>query len=400
MTRDGVDHALTKLRDERDRIGSALLDLENHQGYQLLKGTTLTGMTRERWESVQEQVTALWELFDAFRRQLDQAEEIRAQQTRPNTERLTRLTWLLAGESVELTGKQIPLEKRSLLGPSAERLTLNDVVTRMTRIYEKATEAVAAVDTVWSVLLSRLEAVEDAHREAARLAAVLELNDLELDRTGRRLAEVRTTVVSDPLTLTSGGAADTARLDELARELGPIRTRLEDAVRLRSEHGERLRSLGAAIDAVREAEDAARSTRDVVLVKIASPALPDLPDLAPVLADRLAALNALRDKGRWTELAGAAAELERSVEAALDQARTVQQTIAGLLERRDELRGRLEAYRAKAGRLGRSEDLELGRLYEQAKVLLWTAPCDLRQATVALAGYQKAITSPADGAGR
>lgn len=400
MSREGVDHALARLRDERDRIASALLDLENHQGYQLLKGTTLTGMTRERWESVQGQVSALWELFDAFRRQLDHAEEIRAQQSRPNQERLAQITRLIAGRSVELSGKQLPLEKRTLLGPSAERLTLDDVVARMTVLYEKATEAVAATDAVWSVLLRSLEEVEDAHRAAAQLGGTLEISDPELERVGRRLAEVHTAVVSDPLSLAVDGGPDTARLDGLARELAPIRARLEDALRLRTEHGERLRRLGASIELVRAAEDEARVARDLVLVKIASPALPDLPDLAPSLTERLAALGSLRDQGRWPELAGALAELERAAETALEQARTIRQTIAGLLERRDELRGRLEAYRAKAGRLGLSEDLELSRLYEHAKLLLWTAPCDLRQATAALAGYQRAITSPADGAGR
>jgi hypothetical protein len=58
--------------------------------------------------------------------------------------------------------------------------------------------------------------------------------------------------------------------------------------------------------------------------------------------------------------------------------------------RRIELRGRLSAYRAKAGRLGHSEDPELTALYEQARDLLWTAPCDLRQATATLAEYQRA----------
>jgi hypothetical protein len=160
-----------------------------------------------------------------------------------------------------------------------------------------------------------------------------------------------------------------------------------------------MQAVEASIRQLQAAEDDARLARDVVLVKIASPRLPELPAQAQVLAQRLPGLAALRDQGRWPELSAAVGGLERAAEAALDQARTAHQAIAGLLERRDELRGRLDAYRAKAGRLGRAEDLALDGLYTQARELLFTAPCDLRRATVALAAYQRAITSPEAGAG-
>ncbi|MEV4679013.1 hypothetical protein AB0K34_45840, partial [Actinomadura sp. NPDC049382] len=82
------------------------------------------------------------------------------------------------------------------------------------------------------------------------------------------------------------------------------------------------------------------------------------------------------------------------------RARETTGVIRGLLDRREELRGRLEAYRAKAARLGHAEDAELARIYEQARELLWTSPCDLRKATVSLSGYQRAIMSRAKGAER
>ncbi len=62
-----------------------------------------------------------------------------------------------------------------------------------------------------------------------------------------------------------------------------------------------------------------------------------------------------------------------------------------LLARREELRGLLGAYKAKAARLGAAEDAELAARYDQAHELLWTAPCDLAAATAAVAGYQQAI---------
>jgi hypothetical protein len=398
MSREGIDHALRRLREEKDRIATALLDLDTHQGYQLLKGAKLTGATVRRWIEIQTSVASLWRLFDAYQRALGLAEELRARHPRPNQDQLSELNRLLTGASVEPAGAEIPLEKRTLLGPTSERLTLNDVVARMTALYEETTDAVAATDAVWSALLSRLAETEEIWRAAEGLALSLEMSDPDLERIGRELAEVRALVVEDPLSLTRDGQADTRRIDEVRAALEPLRSRLEEAAAIRDEHGERIHRVEMFAGLVRAAEAEARQARDLVLVKIASPVLPDVPELAPVLADRLAALGRLRDQGRWPELARALTELDRATTEALDQARTVHGIIAGLLDRRNELRGRLEAYRAKAGRLGLVEEPEPARLYGHAHDLLWTSPCDLRQATVAVAAYQRAIVSPTKGA--
>jgi hypothetical protein len=63
----------------------------------------------------------------------------------------------------------------------------------------------------------------------------------------------------------------------------------------------------------------------------------------------------------------------------------------GLLERRTELRGRLEAYRAKATARGHAEDPELAVLHRVAHGVLFTAPCDLPEATRAVGRYQQAV---------
>ncbi|MGI8335399.1 hypothetical protein ACRYCC_36085 [Actinomadura scrupuli] len=398
MSREGIDHALRRLREEKDRIATALLDLDTHQGYQLLKGTKLTGVTVRRWIDIQTGVASLWRLFDAYQRALASAEELRARQPRPSADQIAELNRLLTGPSVEPAGAEIPLEKRTLLGPATERLTLDDVVSRMTTLYEETTDAVAATHAIWSALLSDLAESEEAWQATERLALSLEAVDPELDRIGRRLAEIRALVVADPLSLTHDGRADTRRIAQIRADLAPFRSRLEEAVAIRDEHGERLHRARVSAGLVEAAEAQARQARDLVLEKIASPVLPDVPALAPVLSDRLAALGGLRDQGRWPELAVALDELDHEAAEALEKARTAHELITGLLDRRNELRGRLEAYRAKAGRLGLVEDAEPSRLYDHAHQLLWTSPCDLRQATVAVAAYQRAIGSPANGA--
>ncbi|MCW2859897.1 MAG: hypothetical protein JWP48_1605 [Actinoallomurus sp.] len=397
MDRDEIDRTLRRLKGERERITKVLLELEAHQGYQMLKGTPLTGATQRYWIDIDGRMATLWKLFDAYGKVLDEAEELRARHPKPGQVQLAELTRLLTGTSVELVSGEIPLEERTLLGPTGEWLSLDGVVQRMTPMYEQTAGMVATVDEVWSALLTRLGEVEEAARAVQALHASLGVREPDAERISGQLPGVREAVRADPLSLSSGGRADTRRIEEIGRELAAQRGRLEDAVRIRDEHDERVRGIEATIALVEAAEHEAVTAQDQVLAKIASPALPELPVLAAPLRDRLAALGGLRGDGRWLELATRAAELEQAAATALERARQTTGLITGLLDRRDELRGRLDAYQAKAGRLGLAEETDLTDLHQRAHDLLWTSPCDLRQATVTLADYQRAIASHTEG---
>ncbi|MFG1999409.1 hypothetical protein ACGFNU_09725 [Spirillospora sp. NPDC048911] len=401
MNRDEVDRALQSLRDEKERISLALLDLEGHQGHRLLNGAAVTGETARRQAALQSRLSMLWSLFDLYGGTLAAAEELRARQSRPGQAQLAELTRLLTGPSVELPAEEVPIERRTLLSsPAGEKLSLGGVVERMTPLFEEAARMVAAVDAVWSELLSALGQVEADRRTVSELAASLGGPDPEVDRIARELDELATAVRTDPLSFASGGHVDTSRLQAAGSGLAELRRRLGEAVAFRDDSEARIGRVAAAIDEVRAAEADAREARDRVLVKIASPVLPDLAVRSAVLADRLAALRVLRDGRRWSELAERMHDLGRAAATALEQTRNDQALITGLLDRRDELRGRLDAYRVKAARLGLAEDAELTRLYREARELLWTSPCDLRKATVTLSGYQQAISSRAKGSDR
>ncbi|TDD68810.1 hypothetical protein E1293_36635 [Actinomadura darangshiensis] len=405
MSRDEADASLARLLDEKERIGAALLELEAHQGYQLLEGAALDGETLRVQSDVRSRMAYLWLLFDLYGRVLGAAEDLRARHGRPGQAQLAELTRLLDGPSVELPAKEVPLERRTLLSvPSGETLTLRAAVDRMTPLYEEVAQAVAGLDTVWSTLLSRLAEVEAERRAVDELLASLGGVEPGFDRLRAELEDVAATVRADPLALARDGLADTARLDGVRTGLAALRRTLEEAERLRDGFSGRIRGVAGALELLREAEAEARAVRDEVRAKIAAPVLPDLPASAAALADRLAAVTrprsgAARGAG-WNDVAARVADLERAADTALARARETTGVIRGLLDRREELRGRLRAYQVKAARLGHAEDAELARIYEQARELLWTSPCDLRRATVALTGYQQAITSRAKGADR
>ena len=62
-----------------------------------------------------------------------------------------------------------------------------------------------------------------------------------------------------------------------------------------------------------------------------------------------------------------------------------------LLDRHRELRGLLDAYRAKGARHGAAENIELAALYRRARDLLRAAPCDLPAASDEVRLYQRAV---------
>jgi hypothetical protein len=227
-----------------------------------------------------------------------------------------------------------------------------------------------------------------------------ETYDPGLERLGRELAEIGRTIRTDPLSLAGAeGRADTSGLEDVQTRLAESRRGLEEAARLRGDFDERVRRLTDSIGRVDALVGEARQVREVVLIKILAPDLPEVDDPTGRLRGQLAALDGLRSRGRWGELAGRMAELESAVDTAIERANDTLQAIGGLLERRGELRGRLGAYAAKAARLGHAEDAVLALLHAQARDLLWTAPCDLQRATVALAKYQRAINSLVTGTG-
>ncbi|WP_188190136.1 hypothetical protein [Nonomuraea sp. SYSU D8015] len=384
MSREGVEHALRARADERDRISGDLLDLESHTTYQLLKGASLRGETERRWAAAQEALARLWGLNDAYRAVLRDAEQIRAARTRPGADQLAALTELLAGASVVLKPAAKPVEQRSLLPQTDERLTLDETVARMDAAFQEVTAALNDIDAKWNALLPRLDAadadlrrIRELERELGESAAGLAAHEAELGR-------MRAAVVSDPL-----GVAIEQDLDRLAGLLTGAVAELELAVVVKEEFGRRREDLVAALDQVRAAESEARLAHGAVVVKIALPPQAQPRSRVDALAAALDALDVAADG--WVLRGKRLAELESDARKAAEQAQATAKALYGLVSRRDELRGRLGACQVMAVRKGMAEDPAASALFARARALLWTAPCDLTKAAAAVEDYQRAI---------
>jgi uncharacterized protein YicC (UPF0701 family) len=393
LTREEVDRELDRLGADCDAIAQALVEMDGHAGHQLLRGAALSGVTERRWAETSTAMATLWEQFATYRGLVDRAREVRARRTRPSDDDLTELTALLTDPVVELDSEHVPIERRGLTGPSVvtERITVAELLARMKAAFATVIEVLTTAESAWSAAIGRLDPLTDDLREVSILAESVAAGDQTttsaLDRLRRGLDDARERVVTDPLSV----AAEDP-LPGLTAEVAALRQRLAEVAAVRDSFDTRLACLNRVLSDVEAAEATTRQTWAAVVQKIADPGLPAprAPASARLRAE-LAALADRRDDGRWTELGAEADRAERIAADALDEAQQALRAFGGLLDRRAELRGRLEAYQVKAARLGYAEDLALQELHTAAHELLFTAPCDLPAATRALNRYQQAL---------
>ncbi|WP_017588133.1 hypothetical protein [Nocardiopsis ganjiahuensis] len=388
MSWEGIDHALNRVRGEADRIALNLADLDRHVGHRLLKDADLVGETRSRWERASFHVHRLWKVHGVFAAVVDRAVRIREN---GGGDPQGELSFLLTGESVPLPLAEQPLHERGLLDSDTEHVSLAEATARMSADYEEATEVISAAETAWDALHPRLGELEAMWQEVGTLSDLVELGEEEHEELRERLFRVGETVRRDPLALVVDTRVDTSSLDRLRGLLDRTRGELRDALRMRDSYTESVERLVSAIDDVEQVVRRARELRARVVAKVSSPPAVDVPDPVPDLRDAVKEMDVLRSRGDWRGLGARLGQIQHAVHQARDDARGREHNLSGLLQRRAELRGRLDAFRARAVRLGLAEHERLTELHGRAHWELWNAPCDLRAATVALSAYQRTL---------
>jgi len=392
MTRDQAAAAVKAAVAERDAIQANLLELDSSFGKQLLAGAELTGDTRRRWDATAAALATLWQVFSAYSAVVDQAAEAAARHLGPRE--LAAISGLLTGRSVQLASGPAPLAGRDLADPGREDLTLATAVARMRGAFSSVTEVVSAAEHVWTEVAGRLDAVGAELARVTPLAAALGDEALtgNLSAAQGKLARLRDTLNSDPLALWQpGGTVDTSGADRLAEQVTAAASRVDELARLRDEAHQRVAAVAAAAAAARSAREDAVAAWQQAAAKIAAGALPPPPAGLADLSGRLDGLGSMLADGRWTRLASELDLLDRELATATAGFKGAERAVVAAMAKRDELRGLLGAYKAKAARLGAAEDAGLAERYDRARDLLWTAPCDLAAAEAAVAGYQQAV---------
>ena len=390
MTREEAQAAMAVATAERDAVQANLLDLDNCFGKRLLAGAQLRGESQRQWESASAGLVRLWDTFSAYSAVVDKAAEILGTTGRLHPSRLAEAIDLMRGPSVVLASPVSPLSQRSLTAGSQRRLTPAQAVAEMQHEFPAVAQILTAAETVWNDTADGLSSVgtelQQARSQAEGLAD-LALAD-EIAQADEQLTRLRDALNSDPLSLWSRGHVDTTQLGQLREQAAAVTARCGELASVRADADQRISEAQAAVGAARQAWQDAMTARERAAGRILVNAMGDLPDISG-LESRLSGLAGLRDAGRWTRLASELDQVAALTAAATAQCRDAEQAAAGLIGRRDELRGLLDAYRAKAAKLGSVERLD--SRYRDARDLLWTAPCDLSAAAAAVTAYQQAV---------
>ncbi|HLN16224.1 MAG TPA: hypothetical protein VK277_05650 [Acidimicrobiales bacterium] len=385
-----IDRRIADLRATHERIAQNLVELDDDVTRQMLEASSsLAGTTAEQWARAQQAISALWQGQLALADVLERVADARGTKSSPTRASLGRLHELLDGPSVPVAR---PGAQRALTEAEAptDLLTVEAVIAGMSADYDAVMALVNEVAAVWTVIVPRLAALEAAIGDlesAADSSAVRRPNELASAR--RAVVDAEDLAHRDPLALSDDALSSiSAMVDRAAASI-------RDSRAARHELLAELASVTATLDDDRRALDAARSARTETAAKVLTPEAEraELDEAAAGLADLE---RCVADVRRLAETSPA--EARRQLPALAQRSADLGERIGQLARAggsgtatRDELRGRLEAYRAKAKALGRSEDRQLDRLYVEARDVLYSAPCDLDRAHALVVEYQRTV---------
>lgn len=398
MTLREIDAALAAWNDRLGAAARNLMDLQSEPAYQHLSGTggltkaKLEGVTAARVEPALGAMLTAFQHFALLNETIERAAHLR--RNLPTLfgadQKLRDIEELLFGKSIRLPANDVPLEQRTLLSgvENIPYISPQDLLDVMVHTFQAAKDAVVAVDAAWASLAPAFDRI--ASRIARLRARVGEGSawGADLDAAGRALAEARAKLQTDPLGASSG----------LEARVTPMLDRVESALdaqdRFRKQIGAQLASaqrlLGALINLHREALMACAEARQ----KISG--CETLPEPAPngkieELRGWLDRLESKHSEGLLEPLASGLRNWNSAAEICVSDERAVYAAYRAPLDQRNELRGRLDALKAKARAYGVAERNGLAELALEAEALLYTRPTRLDRAAAAVSAYARAL---------
>ena len=355
-----VDLRVAALRTTVERASANLVALDDDVTRRLLDSSPmLSGTTASAWADASGRLARLWGGELALQAVLARIDHLRGTRRSLPAATLQAIVEVLDGVTVQMP--RVAGEGRPTLteGPEAvDPCTIEAAVETMSKDYDVVSELVIAVARVWGDVTNRIEglaATVARLEEPTGRQGVTQPNELRALR--QRLDEATRTARSDPLTL------DLGVVDELATRVARVEESAAVAARAHEEADRDLDDLDAALREARallqDCRTACRRSEEKIVV----------PEALRTALDRHAVtLEQLEEqcrRARHAEQGGSAPALRGQVDALLEDLRRLAGLAAAGLERRDELRGLLGAYRAKAQVLGLAEDAELEELYAE-----------------------------------
>jgi hypothetical protein len=379
-----ADAELMRLENASTAIAANLVDLDDNPSRKDLDKGPLTGRTAAAWADATDALTQLWDGYRLLTELIGRARGLRDQRRFTDADK-REYADLVLGRSITLSTTTVPLAQRGLLGAGQVHTTCTpaELLSAMEAAFATAVDVATRAGEVWQRLLPAAASAASALDHVRTLVRRAGGPMSTLDEADRRLGEFTAALAADPL---GCDESDLAAARTLIDRADAERT---SAAELREALTQRLADARAQLAALAEAGRAAAAAREAAAGRFADLAGTDGPDLRPDLA----AIEALAAAGRWSLISPRLSDWTQVARTRLDALRASAAHNNGLLAARNELRGRLDAYRAKAVRRGLGEDGDLTSLADAARTALYTAPCDLDAARAAVNAYQDALTA-------
>jgi hypothetical protein len=399
MTLREIDDALAAWNGRLGAAAQNLMDLEAEPSYQQITGSggvpkaPITGVTASRVEPALGAMVTVFQHFSLLNETIKRAELLRHNLPTlfGSDQKLREIEELLRGNSIHLPAVDVPLEQRTLLSgvQNVECISPKDLLDTMVKAFQAAKDAVVAVDGAWNNLGATLNRTgARIGRLRARAAALGGGTPPDLDGAERTLQEMRARVQADPL----GASADLdARIEPV---LARVDAALEAGERLRQQIVNGLTAAHAQLDALAKLHHDSVVACAEVRIKVTGCGAPPSPQADETVEGLRQWLDRLEKKYAGGMLDPVAVGLRNWNSAAQDcvskESAACAANRAPLLAR-DELRGRLDALKAKARAYGAAEDDALVELAKQAEALLYARPTPLDRAAAAVTGYERTL---------
>ena len=401
MTVREIDEALERWNTRLAAAAQNLVDLQSLPAYERLAGSNgvpraaLTGDTAARVEPALKTVSLLVQYYDLLQHTINRAEAIRRDMPAyfGAEEKQREIEQILRTASIRLPAVAIPLGQRSLLSgvENTECIAPEQLLNSMAQAFDTVKTVVLACDAAWERLGREIDGCAEQIR-ALRAREVNAREMAELDSAEHLLEDMRGRAESDPLSASSDfdGA--------IAPALNRVSEALEARLRLRNEIESGLKAAEAAQGALAQLHRESVAGYAEVQQKVSNAAGLRAPEPEGKIASLGEWLERLKRKYAEGLLEPITVGLRQWNSAARDCVSNERGAMAANrtpLELRIELRGRLDALKAKARAYGVAEDPELTRLAEEAYGLLHSRPTPMDRAEVSVSDYERALTERA-----
>ncbi len=399
MTLQQIDNCLASWKARLGAIAHNLVDLQSHPAYEQIAAAQkdpkarLSGETAARVTPALAAMNALFQWFTLLEATIERAGVMR--QALPSLfvgeQRLREIEAVLLGHSIHLPRTEIPVEERGLLSAidKSERVAPEALLNAMGHAYENAKAAVFETDAAWQRLAREMRGAHEEIDVLRQRAGGDREQALDLDEMSERLEELRGRLQSDPL-----GASATFD-GEVQPAIAAIRSALDQRDAERKQFESRLAAARSQWRLLCDIHAQARSAFNEAREKTSGPrplSDPQPDDRIAGLGQWLESLEKRYSEGLLQPIRVGLRNWETSAQDCLTASRALLNEARGRVEARKELRGRLDALKAKARAYGVAESDDLRELASAAERCLYTRPTALADAGTAVAEYETRLS--------